>query len=253
MTITGRPGTAGAKERPGLDKTAVLNAAVRLIEAKGVDAFSVRELARAMGVYPATLYWHIQGRKDDFLAEVAAHVVEGFLVPATTGEDWRAALRTLFESYRRAMQRHPNIATFIGSKLVSNGISSAPLVERILDALGSAGFRDQELIDTYNATLAALVGFVTLELATVPARQDEWKARFREQLQQVDAGRFPRLHAALPAMTNKAFILRWDNGSAVPLDGGFAVYVDAFIEGIGSRLPPDSPGRADADGCSPQE
>ncbi|MFD1911288.1 TetR/AcrR family transcriptional regulator [Halodurantibacterium flavum] len=235
MTTGGRSGAEGAGIRHGLDKAAVLDAAVRLIDARGTAGFSVRELARVMGVYPATIYWHIGGRKDDFLAEVAAHVIDGFMVPAPKGEDWRVTLRGLFEGYRKAMHRHPNIATFTGSQLVSNGMSSAPLIERILDALGRAGFEGTALIDAYNATLAALVGFVTLELAAAPARQQEWEDRFREDLAQIDAERFPRLHSALPDMANKAFILRWDNGSVVPLDGGFRVYVEAFIAGLASR------------------
>ena len=36
----------------------------------------------------------------------------------------------------------------------------------------------------------------------------------------------------LPLLANKAFILRWDNGSTVPLDSSFERHVQMTIDGL---------------------
>jgi len=38
--------------------------------------------------------------------------------------------------------------------------------------------------------------------------------------------------ASLAAMSNKAFLLRWENGVSAPLDAGFAMFADALVAGI---------------------
>lgn len=226
---------AKANGQVGLTKAEVLDAAVRLIDERGAAAFSVREVARSLGVYPATLYWHIRGNKDDFLAEVAAHVMEDFLLREDGGGDWLATLRQIFLRYRQAMHRHPNVAPLIGAQLVSNGVSSAHLVETLLSKLAEGGFSGEALVDNYNATLAAMVGFVTLELAPPPPAPGDWEKRFQAQLAEIDATRFPHLRAALPAIANRAFIVRWQSGSKVPLDGGFHAYVDTYLAGLAQQ------------------
>jgi AcrR family transcriptional regulator len=226
---------AKANGQLGISKAEVLEAAVRVIDERGAARFSIREVARSLGVYPATLYWHVRGNKNDFLAEVAAYAREDFLLPAESDGDWRSVLKQIFVRYRDAMHKHPNMAPLIGAQLVTNGISSARLAEIILARLSEAGFAGEALIDNYNATLAAMVGFVTLELAAPPSDSDCWEKRFQDELSRIDADRFPLLHAALPAMANRAFIVRWESGSKVPLDGGFTAYVDTYLEGLARR------------------
>ena len=62
----------------------ILDAAARLIEATGVDAFTMRKLADQLGVAVTSIYWHVGGRDklfddlvDRLLAEMASLPLEG--------------------------------------------------------------------------------------------------------------------------------------------------------------------------------
>ena len=225
-----------ANRQRGLTKAEVLDTALRVLDERGAEAFSVRQVARALDVYPATIYWHVRGNRDDLLAEVGAHALADSLPQTPTGT-WQDDLRAIFAGYRQAMQRHPNLAPLMGANMATNGTSGAALVERILAALTRAGFSGRELADHYNATLAAIVGFVTLELASAPA-DPGWAEALRDDLAALDPGQYPLLCAALPEMTNRAFVLRWENGAVHPLDGGHKAFVEAFLAGLTARGSP---------------
>lgn len=96
--------------------------------------------------------------------------------------------------------------------------AAAEMIERILTVLSAAGFRDDQLLDAYNVVVAAQVGFVTRELAALPLEGIvSWAEEHRKQITTIDILRYPMLGRPLPAFANKAFMLRWSNGTEVPL------------------------------------
>jgi TetR/AcrR family transcriptional regulator, tetracycline repressor protein len=225
----GRPNPESA-----LAKEQVVATALRLIDEDGLEQFSLRKLAGALGVYPAAIYWHVVDR-NALLAEVVSHALQDAVLPAP-GADWKHWLRELLQRFRQLVHRHPNIAPLIGTQLLSNSGAAPAMIEGILQALHTAGFEDELLIDAYNAVLAAQVGFVTQELAQAPAEDaDNWRAGFQRRLRDIDPLAYPLLASTLPAMENKAFCLRWSNGTEVPLDSGFQLFIEALIVGLEQR------------------
>src|SRR5258708_39218019 len=59
---------------PMMSKDSVVNAALALIDAQGVDGFGMRGLAEALGVYPTAIYWYVANR-NALLAEVVGHAL----------------------------------------------------------------------------------------------------------------------------------------------------------------------------------
>lgn len=55
----------------GLTKAGIVAAAVRQIDEKGLAAFSIRDLARSLGVSAGHIYWHVGGAKEDLFAEIS--------------------------------------------------------------------------------------------------------------------------------------------------------------------------------------
>jgi hypothetical protein len=41
----------------------------------------------------------------------------------------------------------------------------------------------------------------------------------------------------LPALANRVFILRWQNGTKVPLDRSFEAFIDSVVRGLAARAP----------------
>src|SRR5260370_37217393 len=75
----GRP-AAAAPAAEGLNKQRGVAAALALIDAQGVEAFSMRALAQALGGYPTALYWHVP-KRDAVVAEAVAVAPAGVMAP----------------------------------------------------------------------------------------------------------------------------------------------------------------------------
>jgi TetR/AcrR family tetracycline transcriptional repressor len=222
---------------PALSKDRVIGAALALIDAQGVDGFSMRGLAETLGVYPTAIYWYVANR-NALLAEVVGHALRD-VAPEWRGDDWQAWLKHLFRRYRAAVQRHPNIAPLIGAQLVSNAGVGTAFIDRILTVLTAAGFTGDHLVHAYNAVIAVQVGFVTLEFAPAPKEDREsWADTIKAHLRGADATAHPVLAQNLERLENRAFIARWQNGADVPLDASFELFIDIAVAGLAQRVKP---------------
>lgn len=132
----------------------ILEAAVALADAEGLDGVTMRGLAAELGVEAMSLYHHVPN-KDALLDGLVAAIM-GKVRDATsesTGADWRAALRDRCLAARDVMVRHPWAPRLMGTRrtiptsvvfyyedvlglLVEGGFSYA-LAHRALHALGS--------------------------------------------------------------------------------------------------------------------
>lgn len=88
-------------------RRALVEAALELFEAKGVEATSVDEITAAADVAKGTFYVHFQ-RKQDVLLEWAAQLVDG-LDTAGLPDDAPAALRALGAQLARTMATGPRV------------------------------------------------------------------------------------------------------------------------------------------------
>jgi AcrR family transcriptional regulator len=84
----------------------IVTAAVRIADADGVDAVSMRRLADELGVATMTPYTHVAS-KDELLDLMRDAVAAEMLLPEPLPEDWRAALRAIADRTRAAFEAHP--------------------------------------------------------------------------------------------------------------------------------------------------
>src|SRR5919106_877621 len=103
-----------ARPREPLTRDRVLRAALALADHGGVEALSMRNLARELGVVPMALYKHV-ANKDELL-DGMIDVVVGEIDPPLTGTDWKTAIRERILSARRALLRHPWASQVIESR-----------------------------------------------------------------------------------------------------------------------------------------
>ena len=214
-----------------LSREAIIAAALAKIDQGGVDAFSLRSLARALGVSPTAVSWYVSGRSQ-LLAEVAHKVLED-IIPPGFHDSWQGYLREFMHRFRQAIRTHPNVAPLIGTQLVANPSVDLEFVERLLAALAHAGLSGVRLVAAYNAVIAAAVGFTTQEFAPIPAEgTSDWQSEIRNRLKDIPGIRYPQLAKNMKLLGNKAFTLRWQNGTDAPLDASFESFVDIFVAGI---------------------
>jgi TetR/AcrR family transcriptional regulator, tetracycline repressor protein len=222
--------TAGRPVNSTITHERIVAVALEQIDRVGIHAFSLRDVARSLDVYPSTIYWHAAS-KDALLADVSNLVMAGVVPPRGEG-DWRDWMRKLFNRYRKSIR-----------KLASNASLSIALIEGVIDALLEAGATEANLREAYNCVISAMMGFMTMELAPLPTDDPEgWAAALEARVRSVDPLAHPTLVRYLPLLANKAFILRWQNGSEVPLNSSFDAHVEIFLAGLQAFLqrPADS-------------
>ncbi|TDR44997.1 TetR family transcriptional regulator [Tahibacter aquaticus] len=223
-----------AASKPALSRERVIEAALAEIDERGVAAFNLRNLAERLAVYPTAVYWHVPN-KTAILAEVVAVVFRDVAPQQRKNDDWRSYLRRLFQRYRESARRHPNVAPLVAAHLVGNLRIDFDFVEGVLAALSAAGLAGARLVAGYNAVVAALIGFVIQEFSPLPeADTEQWQSAVQQRLLGVDPAAHPVLAANLPLLANKAFILRWQNGSEAPLDDSYASFVEQVLAGLES-------------------
>jgi AcrR family transcriptional regulator len=120
----------GVKARPRehLTRDRVLRAAVALADRGGVEALSMRNLARELGVVPMAPYKHV-ANKDELL-DGMIDVVVGEIDPPLTGTEWKTAVRERILSARRALLRHP-----WASRVLESRPEPTPTVIEYMDSM----------------------------------------------------------------------------------------------------------------------
>lgn len=221
--------------RNPLSRAEVIDAALHYVDLHGLDALTMRALAKEMGVYPTALYWHT-GTKAQLVAAVSARVLEDIVLPADRGTAWDEWLTEVARLCRQAMHRHPNLAPILGSQLVVS-TTAVPFVERVVGVLERAGFSGRDLVEAYNAVVGFVLGWVTLELSSVPADVEEgWQKEYAGQLRTVSPNTFPALTRNLGLLENNAFLVRWDSGRDRPMDRSFETTLELLILGLRAKL-----------------
>ncbi|WP_045866568.1 TetR/AcrR family transcriptional regulator [Streptomyces sp. WMMB 714] len=116
--------------KPLLSRGRIVECALALVDAEGLQAVSTRRLAAELGVSGPSLYNHFRN-KDEILDAVADTVCAQVDVSMfSDGTEWRQALLDWARSYRAALSAHPNIVPFL-----AQGPGRRPSQLRIADAV----------------------------------------------------------------------------------------------------------------------
>ena len=229
-----RDTAAAAADDGALGRQSILKAALALIDDKGLADFNIRDLAAALEVSPAAIYWHVPNRSA-LVSGAIALALDGVADSMAKGT-WQVRLRSLLHGFRETLRRHPALAPAVANELACNAAFDGALPDQVLAALGDAGFTGDALVDAFNVVIAALCGFATLELSSAPAGDAKaWEAACRAQIDAVDRQRHPHLGRHLARLRNRAFLLRWSSGKEAPLDSGFDAWVDVVLRGLQAR------------------
>lgn len=180
-----------AKRRGALSRERVCRKAIQLADKHGLEAVSMRRLARALGVEAMSLYHHV-ANKDEVLNGMVDLVAGEIAVPVVGG-DWRAAMRERALSAHAVFLRH-RWAPGLFVARVNVGPAMLRLVDATLGCLHTAGF-SYELADAaWNALDSHLYGF-TLQELNFPIAAEDYGAAAREFLPMLSVESHPHLRA----------------------------------------------------------
>uniref|UniRef100_UPI0036ACB1CD TetR/AcrR family transcriptional regulator n=1 Tax=Streptomyces sp. NPDC004111 TaxID=3364690 RepID=UPI0036ACB1CD len=114
----GRGGSGGGRRSDPaaahLDRDRITAVTVALLDADGLDKFSMRRLAAELKVTAMSVYWYV-ATKDDLLELALDHVAGEIVLPDPDDDtDWRIQLRQLAQSYRELLVGHPWATLLVG-------------------------------------------------------------------------------------------------------------------------------------------
>jgi AcrR family transcriptional regulator len=229
----GRRRPAGRARTP-LSRDAIVDAALAIIDAEGIDALSMRAVAERLGTGAASLYAHVDN-KDVLLELVFDRVAGEMRLPEIEGGDWQAYVKAFMREQRRVLTAHRDIARVAMAK-IPTGPNVLDIIDRVLGVMREAGLPDR-IIGLAPDILSLYVVADAVEASMYPGGEDdpETIAYFQEvgeYFASLPPSRFPNITAMTGALMSEA------SG-----DERFEFGLDLLVRGIAS-LAAEEQGRA---------
>jgi AcrR family transcriptional regulator len=201
--------------RPGLSLGRIVDGAVRVADAEGLDAVSMGRVAAELGTAPMSLYRHVSAKE-----ELLTLMVDAAWGPApdgaapdgpAPGEGWRAGLSRWAWALRAGARRHPWVV-----RIPLNGLPIMPnevaWFENALACLGGTGLSEARkasvimLLAGYVRTLATTEADIEAAIRASGLAPAEWMASYPRMLAELaDPARFPALTAFIAAGVFEAY------------------------------------------------
>src|SRR5699024_3045582 len=217
--------------RQNLTKEQIIRTARAMVKEHGLQSVTLRAVAKELGVNPTAITWHI-GSKRNLLVEISGVIFRELRLPddrSMTAYEW---LMDTGRRFRKLIIDNPNYAPLIGGQLASKP-PSLPFVERVLRVMQDIGLNSEELIIAFNAYTGTLLGWAALELSEEPAEAThEVEEYYRETLNDAEPALYTALNAQGTDMLNNIFMLRWSNGSTLPMDKSYEFLLESVVSRI---------------------
>jgi len=140
--------------REPLSRARILEAAVVLVDADGIEALSMRKLGAALGVQAMSLYRWVPS-KDAVLDGIQEAIVAE--MPAPTASDrWQDAVDQMARSFRATLARHPRAIPVFTRPAATDAVFDR--IELPLQVLEDAGFPPDDALRAFQVMLAFVVG-----------------------------------------------------------------------------------------------
>ncbi len=214
----GRRTTEIASQAPlSLERT--LQAALVIADDDGLEAVTMRRLARELSVEAASLYHHISGKNQilDGLVEAVAAQIE----PPNSSTDWRTAITQRALNTRAVLRAHPWAVSLMASR-TSPGPATLGLLESGIRCFREGGFSVLQAAHAISVIDSFVHGFVLQEVNLPFRDESELAAMTGAIMETFPASEFPHLfemtvdHVLQPGYD---YGNEFDSGLSVVLDG----------------------------------
>jgi TetR/AcrR family transcriptional regulator, tetracycline repressor protein len=210
-------------KRATLSPQSVVESALMLADAEGLETVTIRRLAKWLGVTPMAIYWHVSN-KDELLERMAARILEEVDLPGDSSHAWQIQLRSLLNSMVHVLRAHPSTAILLSTRTIPSE-SSLQVTEAVLDILRRGGFSPVEATQIARHALITVTNLVSGAPGVVVWEESSQMTDVRQDarllLESLPPERYPRLIEASKPLSE-----------GVNPDVYFAFGLDLLIAGI---------------------
>ncbi|MFG2023380.1 TetR/AcrR family transcriptional regulator [Streptomyces sp. NPDC048825] len=207
---TGKRPSRGPK--PGLTLDRIVEAAIQIADAEGLEAVSMRRLSTELGTGTMSLYRYVPG-KGELLDLMLDRVQRPSGDEAALGEDWRATLEALGRETLALYRRHPWLLQVNQTRPVL-GPGALDGMEMVLARIKPMGLTDPELVSAIIMIDGYVIGAARTQLYQKEAERKSgltdtefWEAQAPVLEKAMTSGRYP----VLASLSEDAFGTEFDH------------------------------------------
>ena len=213
-------------DKAPLSRERSVQVALAIADSEGLEALTMRRLARELGVEAASLYHHISGKSQilDGLVDAVAAEIDA----PVSSSDWRQAIGQRAHNTRAVLRSHPWAVSLMASR-TNPGPATLGLLETGIRCFREGGFSVVQAAHAISVVDSYVHGFVLQEV-NLPFRDESELAAMTEAIMETfPASEFPYLfemtvkHVLQPGYD---YGQEFDGGLKVVLDG-VAALLDA--------------------------
>jgi AcrR family transcriptional regulator len=223
-----RPKKAARQRRP-LSQELIVDTAMSILDAEGIDALSMRRVAVDLRTGPASLYAHVAG-KDELLELMVDRVIGEMEIPVPDPDRWQEQIVESAIAAHRVWSRHPGIARAALAN-IPVGPNSLRYSEATLAILRAGRVPDRQagwFIDRLSLCVVADAFEESLHREHGRESEEDAQAYFdqvRGYFESLPADRFPVITSMIPALLGGSGDERLRFGVELMVRG-LASYVD---------------------------
>lgn len=217
-----------------LTREMIVEAALRVLDAEGMDGLSMRRVGEELGAGAASIYWHVRN-KDELLQLVFERVVGEAELPPPDPSHWQEQLGMLAVQMRAILKSHRDVAR-ISLGRVPSGPAIALLTEWLFTLLKPVGIPDKVIAylgDLFGLYVGAFAFEESLDAGPVTGpgmSGEEFVAMLKDYVMTLPADRFPHTRRAVDV------IFGGDR------DDRYMFGIDLMLRGLESYASPRRPG-----------
>jgi AcrR family transcriptional regulator len=139
------PGAFGAqprRRRRALSRELIVETALKVVDAEGLDALNMRRVAQELGTGAASLYAHV-ANKDELLALLLDRVYADLRHPEPDPERWRAQAKEFLTQQRDNLVAHRDLARAAMIQNIPTTPGALDVAETMLALLRAGGLPEQ--------------------------------------------------------------------------------------------------------------
>jgi TetR/AcrR family tetracycline transcriptional repressor len=225
------PPERGQASREALTRDQIVDTAIRVIDAEGLGALSMRRLGQELEAGATSLYWHIRN-KDELLDLVLDRVVGEIVAEASMeSDDWRETAAEAARAFRRVLVRHRHVTPIMGAR-PTLGPNALRGMDTLIGLLRREGFAPRDAFLAANTVVNWAAGFAVFECRdplgprASPEQQERYMEDFREFL------------ASLPPDEYPFMVEMAEHSAEVTADAQFEYGLERLLDGIAARRDP---------------
>jgi AcrR family transcriptional regulator len=205
---SGEPEADGPTRMPRrrtLSRQAIVDAAVRVLDAEGLDAMTMRRVGQELDTGGASLYGHV-ANKEELLELVIDRVIGELVLPAAPeGGRWEEQVKEVVRSMRAVLAGHRDVARACLAR-IPVGPNALRGSEALIGVMRAGGLPDQviayacDLLPLY-ATSTAYEESLYANLGLGQERFSDYIGELREYFAALPVERFPNVASLATELT----------------------------------------------------